>query len=118
MPTSFDASVVAFERDAALNAQYLVLAEYPGGSGSRLEIQRALAVDDQDEARGQDTYCLVADGQITRYGGVRDWRIAGSLLVLELDEETSETFGADAFRIGVPEAERALVEGALLALLP
>jgi Immunity protein 10 len=118
MPTSFDASVVAFERDAALNAQYLVLAEHPDGSGSRLEIQRALAVDEQDQALGQDTYCLVADGEITRYGGVLDWRIAGSLLELELDRETSEAFGADAFRIAVPESERAVVEEALLALLP
>jgi Immunity protein 10 len=75
VPTSFDASAVAFVRDD-LNAQYLVLAEHADGSGRRLEVQRSLRVDAQDHSLGMDTYCLVTEDQATHYGGVRigGWR--------------------------------------------
>ena len=117
MTLSFDASAVAFERDPEINAEYLVLAERRDGSGQRLEIQRSLAVEDQDEALAQDTCCLVTTDGTTHYGGVFGWRIAGSTLSLTLDEAATQVLGVDGFRIVVPAAERATVQAALRELM-
>jgi len=92
--TSFVASAVAFERADDLNAQCLVLAEHPDGSGRRLEVQRSLRVDEQDRSLGMDTYCLVTEEQDTHYGGVLDWRIEGSTLHVDLTEEADRVMGA------------------------
>jgi Immunity protein 10 len=115
--TSFDASAVAFHRDDSLNAQYLVLAEHADGNGRWLEIQRSLQVDEQDQALGQDTYCLVTEEQATHYGGVLDWRIDGSTLDLDLTEEACRVLGTSRFRITLPESECAAVQRALRVLL-
>ena len=48
--TSFDASAVAFERDDRPEAQSLVLAEHPDGSGRWLDVQRPMQVGEQDVA--------------------------------------------------------------------
>ena len=115
--TSFDASAVAFERDDRLEAQSLVLAEHPDGSGRWLEVQRPMQAGEQDVALGHDRYCLVTEEQTTHYGGVLAWRIEGSTLHLELTEEASRAIGASGFRITLPKSERAMVQRALLMLL-
>ena len=114
---SFDASAVAFRRDDSLNAQYLLLAEHTGGNSRRLEVQRSLQVDEQDQVLGQDTYCLVTEEQATYYGGVLDWRIEGSTLDLDLTEAACRVLGASRFRITLPESKRAVVQRALRVLL-
>jgi hypothetical protein len=117
MRRAFDAAAVALERDQELNAQYLVLAEHPDGSGRRLEIQRALEADDQSRALGQNTYSLVTEDQATHYGGVVSWRIDGSALELSFDDSATHTLGARELRVTLPVSELTAVEDALRSLL-
>ena len=71
MRLSFDASVIAFERDDGLSVEDLVLAEHHDGSGRRFEVQRPPEADEQDKALCQDTHCLAAKAGQRNHGGVR-----------------------------------------------
>ena len=116
MRESFDAAAVASVRDAELNVADLVLAEHYERTGRRLEIQRSLQFDEQDEALGMDSYCLVTDGG-THYGGVLSWDIGGSTLRIELDTAAASALGASEFRVAFPRSESATVEAMLWTLL-
>jgi hypothetical protein len=117
MGLSFDASAVAFGRDTDLNAEYLVLAEHQDGSGRRLEIQRAVDVDERDEALGQNTYCIVTAAGAAHYGGILHWEVADSTLRISLDRTAAQVLGTDGFRIAVPHADCAMVDTAVCRLV-
>lgn len=106
MSVSFVAKLIAFDREAELDAEYLVLFADRTGSGRRFEVQRTL-----------DTYCLVTERGQTEQGGVLDWRIEGATLVIALDESAAEALGEQEVRIVLPESERDAVEAALRTLL-
>jgi hypothetical protein len=72
-----------------------VLAEMPDGDGARLEIQRGLTVDPQDEALGENTYCLCTQTGATYFGGVQSWRLDDGFLLISLDELAALTLGVD-----------------------
>jgi hypothetical protein len=71
----------------------VVLAESTEGD-TRIEFQRGLTFDAQDEALGMDTYCLCTETG-THYGGVLAWNISGGRLRMSLDEAA-----AKALRLG------------------
>ena len=73
----------------------VILSEEPDGDGARLEIQVALVDYPQDEALGQDTYCLCTQTGATHYGGVTSWRVQDGSLLLWLDEDAAEELGVD-----------------------
>jgi hypothetical protein len=74
-----------------LNSFVVVLAEGRDGRGRRLEIQRALAFDQQDRSLGQDTYCLCTEEGAAHYGGIIDWTLTGGELRVALDDERRQT---------------------------
>ena len=117
MRLDFRARAVAFEHDTDSDVAYLVLAEHHDGSGCGLEIQRALEFDRQDKELGQDTYCLVADGGVTHYGGVRRWELDESTLSLELDAGAAQTLGWREASVAIPDASRQRVQAAMRQLL-
>ena len=117
MTLAFDAGAVAAQHDEALGVDSVVLCESDDGSGRCLEIQRPLRPDEQDAARGQDTYCLVLDAAATHYGGVTGWRLEDGSLTLDLDASAAEALGVQRFRITVQEDARAVIAGALPRLL-
>lgn len=93
--TDFPGRAVAFVRDEDLKTEALVLAENGDGSGRRLEIQRALSVDEEDRRLGLDTYCLVNERGMTYYGGIVDWRLQDDRREVTLAGEAAEALDAD-----------------------
>jgi len=92
---SFVATAGAAEELEDLNTFAVVLAERSDGSGSRLEIQRALTFDEADRQSGMDTYCLCTHTGATHYGGVKSWQKNGDKLELLLDAEAADELGID-----------------------
>lgn len=93
--SSFVAAAGTAEELEELEAFVVVLAEMPDGDGARLEIQRGLTFDPQNEALGQNTYCLCTQTGATHYGGVQSWRLDDGLLLISLDEMAASTLGVD-----------------------
>lgn len=93
--SSFVATAGSAEELEDLETFVVVLAEMPDGDGARLEIQRGLTVDPQDEALGENTYCLCTQTGATYYGGVQSWRLDDGFLLLSLDELAALTLGVD-----------------------
>jgi hypothetical protein len=93
--SSFVATVGSAEELEDLDTFVVVLSEMPDGDGARFEIQRGLTVDPQDEALGQDTYCLCTQTGATHYGGVQSWRVDDGVLMISLDELAALTLGVD-----------------------
>ena len=110
MPLSFDATAVAFERDVELNAEYLILAEHHDGSGQRLEVQRALDIDQRD-------YCLVTHVGTEHYGGIVRWEVRGGRLRVTLDADAAAALGADGFDVSIGNRHEGLVRQALRSLV-
>jgi hypothetical protein len=71
--TSFVATAGAVE---TLDDTFLVVLAETEDGDTRIEFQRGLTVDAQDEALGIDTYCLCSE-KGTHDGGVQSWRLAG-----------------------------------------
>jgi hypothetical protein len=114
----FDAMAVAFRLDDALDAEYLVLAERPDGSGRTLEVQRGLTESEDDVDLGMDTYCLVIDGGPTHYGGVQGWAASDGTLSLQLTADGTAALGAESIRVGlIPAGCQQAVVAALDHLL-
>lgn len=78
---------MGFLRDDELGFEALVVEDE--SSQDRIEIQRSLEFDTQDQAAGMDTYCLVRSSGETYYGGVSDWAVRSSVLVLGLSAEAA-----------------------------
>jgi len=95
----FVAKAVAVAELTELETFVVFLAENPDGSGERLELQRALAFDAQDQRLGQDTYCIVNESQATSYGGVTSWRLLEATLEIVLDDRAAKVFGVDGFLV-------------------
>ena len=93
--SSFVATAGAAEEFEDLETFVVVLAEKPDGDGARLEIQRGLTVDPQDEALGMDTYCLCTQTGATHYGGVQSWRLSDDCLQIFLDDAAASKLGLD-----------------------
>lgn len=90
----------------------VILAEEADGDGARLEIQVALVDYPQDEALGQDTYCLCTQTGATHYGGVTAWRVRDGRLTLWLDEHAADELGVDrdiAIELRLPDATIATI---------
>ena len=118
----FEARAVAAVELVDLNTFVIVLAEDADGSGQTLELQLALDFDDQDEARGEGTYCLVVDGSRTHYGGVGGYELSGDALTISLDEHAQAQLEVDSgfhIRIAVdPSSLEALRAGVVRILGP
>ncbi len=93
--SSFVATAGSAQEFEDLETFIVVLAETPDQDGARLEIQRRLAPDAQDEALGQDTYCLCTQTGANCYGGVLSWRIEDGWLRIVLDESAASDLGVD-----------------------
>ena len=94
------AQLVSVWRDEALTGA--ALAENAASSGWNLIFQRARRFDEQDRSLGIDTYCLSNEAGLTSYGGISDWSIAGTELVLALDEKVSGELGlANEMRVAL-----------------
>lgn len=91
----FKAKAVAALELPDLDMFAVVLAEEPDGSGSRLEIQKALSFDEQDRRLGLDTYCLCTEEGATHYGGVTSWILTGDSLEVRLDAKAAKTLGVE-----------------------
>ena len=89
------ARAVAAERLDDLQCVVVVFAENSNGSGERLELQRALAFDEQDRSLGMDKYCICLTGGQTAYGGIRSVHLTANLLSLEFAHATADLLGID-----------------------
>ncbi|HTN88573.1 MAG TPA: Imm10 family immunity protein, partial [Sorangium sp.] len=91
----------------------VILAEYPDGSGARLEIQKPLSSDEQDRRLGLDTYCLCTEDGATHYGGVTSWALTQSSLEILLDAKAADALGVEGgFVVDFsPESRTALKDG-------
>lgn len=110
---------MGFLRDDELGFESLVVEDE--SSQDRIEIQRSLEFDTQDQAAGMDTYCLVRSSGETYYGGVSDWAVRSSVLVLGLSAEAAAalqlpTRSEIPIDIGAELLEQHL--GRLLAMAP
>lgn len=79
-----------------------------------LELQRALAFDDQDVALGMDTYCVVSSDGPTHYGGVASCVLQGGQLHLRFQPEAARVFGVAGYVCQLdlpPDAIAALTAG-------
>jgi hypothetical protein len=88
----------------------VVLAENPDGSGARLELQKALSLDEQDRKLGMDTYCLCTDEGATFYGGIKSWKLMPDLLEINLNMQAAEALGVQGFAISFSAKELAILE--------
>jgi len=93
--SSFVATAGTAEELEDLETFVVVLAEMPDSDGARLEIQRGLTFDPQDEALGQNTYCLCTQTGATHYGGVQSWKLDDGLLLNSLEEMAASTLGVE-----------------------
>ena len=93
--SSFVATAGSAEELEDLDTFVVVLAEMPDGDGARLEIQRGLTIDPQDEALGMDTYCLCTQTGASHYGGIRSWRLEDGCLHTSLDDMAASELGLD-----------------------
>jgi hypothetical protein len=87
-----------------------VIAEGPGGSGFRLEFQRATVFDEQDHRLGMDTYCISTSEGPTHYGGVIGIHIDGGDVDIDLDAVAADRLHLpERFRLclDVPEVDKA-----------
>jgi len=114
--TEFRASVVAARELEHFNAFVLVLAELPDGKGHRLEIQKALVVDDQDRKLGHDTYCLSVESGATHYGGIEHSVLTANRFEFVLDEAAAGVFGGKIV-VHFPPEDFSIIEAALFRLL-
>jgi hypothetical protein len=97
---TFEAHAVNASEIPELDVFVVVLAEEPDGSGRRLELQRALEIDEQDRELGQDTYCVCTEDGACCYGGVASWSLVGDELRILLDARAATTLGVtDGFVI-------------------
>ena len=114
----FKADAVAAQEMEDLNSFTLIVAENEDGSGSRLEIQKALAFDEQDRELGQDTYCVVTDTGATHYGGIESWVLEGGVLEIKLPTEVAGLLGLDGgLRIEIDPAHHRLVQASMTRLV-
>lgn len=109
----FRASSAAATELAEMNVYAVILAENEDGSGSCLEVQRALSFDEQDRALGQDTYCLHTETGATHYGGVTSWVVTQNHLEILLDAEAAAALDVrKGFSVAIkPEHVLMLQEG-------
>jgi immunity protein 10 of polymorphic toxin system len=111
----FQARAVSATELPDLEVFVVVLAEEPSGGGARLELQRALSFDEQDEELGLNTYCLSTEQGATHYGGVVSWTLTSNSLEVVLNGSAGECLGAGkGFFVELeadPEALAALKQG-------
>lgn len=113
----FDAKAVAAVELADVNTFAVVLAEADDGSGQRLELQRALVVNDEDRERGWGTYCLVTDDGATVYGGLSSWKLDGDTLRIVLEHQAAAALGTDGFVIRYPREQHDVLHEGLARVL-
>jgi hypothetical protein len=109
----FRASTVAAEESIELGSFVVILAEDEDGDGQRLELHRGLSFDEQDVDLGQDTYALSVEWGATHYGGIVAWRLLGTRLEIQLDQQASGVLETEGFEIEVPAAKVDLVRKGL-----
>jgi len=115
---NFKAVGVSSNLDPALNTLSVVLAERVDRVGRRLELQTALAFDEQDRRLGQDTYCLSVENGATCYGGVSLWRLTAGSLEVQLDARAEGALGVEGgFLIHVAPESVAVLREALPRVL-
>ncbi|MDQ3742481.1 MAG: Imm10 family immunity protein [Actinomycetota bacterium] len=97
----FEAHAAADYVDEEAAARILIFAEKPDGAGLRLELQRALAPDEQDRAQGMDTYAVADADGAAHYGGIAEWSVDGQTVRIHFDEEAAAVFATDGYEIGI-----------------
>jgi hypothetical protein len=94
---AFTAKGVAATTMEDADCRVVALAEDPNGDGGPvLQIQRALAHDEQDRRLGFDTHCLCDERGASVYGGVLSYSLEGSTLTMRVNQKTQDV-------IGIPE---------------
>jgi hypothetical protein len=91
----FKAKAVAAVELPDINTFAVVLAEDPSGDGKRLELHKALSVNDQQISLGFDTYSISNELGATEYGGVIAWTLEANSLRVQLDADTAKVLGVD-----------------------
>ena len=91
----FNAKALSAAELSDIDTFAVVLAEELDGSGARLELQRSLSFDEQDQRHGQDTYCLCTEQGATHYGGVTSWTLTQDSLQILLDTKAAEALGVE-----------------------
>lgn len=100
---SFTARAVAAEELPDLETFAVVFAENVDGSGQRLELQRSLPPNEDEEDEDMQTYCVCTEDGACCYGGVTGWSLDGARFELRLDERAARVFGADGFVVTLEE---------------
>jgi immunity protein 10 of polymorphic toxin system len=73
---------VAVQELPDLNTMLVGLYEWPDGTGRSLALQVAVPFDEQDEALGQDTYCVTNEWGASAYGGIHEVQLDGDVLMI------------------------------------
>jgi hypothetical protein len=114
---SFTARAVTAQELHDVNVFVVVLAERLDGSGTRLELQKALSFDEQDRTLGLDTYCLCTETGATCYGGIAAWTLRPNTMEIGLDAHAAETLGTPGFAIAFPPEQHAALRDGLARVL-
>jgi len=59
------------------------------------QLQKALVIDEQDQALGMDTYCVVLSNGVTHYGGIESCVLQQDLLRLHLTVVAAQALGIE-----------------------
>jgi hypothetical protein len=113
----FLAAAVSAQDIPDMNTTVMLVAENPDGSGQRLEIQRAMTLDERHESADLDTYCICTETGATHYGGILSYVIQDGSLKISLDRDASAELGVGGFDISFAPARTAAVGSALARLL-
>jgi Immunity protein 10 len=114
---TFTARAVAAEELRDINTFVVVLAENHDGSGARLELQKALRLDERDRKLEMDTYCLCTQEGATFYGGIESWKLMSDLLEINLNTRATEVLGVLGFAISFSAKDFAMLENGLAKVL-
>ena len=110
----FTARTVTAEALEDLGTFIVCAAENTDGSGQRLELQRALAFDDEDRRLGIDTYCISTDAGATCFGGITNWAVTRDIWIIDFDARASAVLNASGYRVRVElsdEKAREILKG-------
>jgi hypothetical protein len=100
-PVAFDVRAVFVGEVEDVDTFMVALGDDEHESREWIELQRALFEDEQDEALGLDTYCLVRSGGPTVYGGVESCVLTQHSLHLRFDDESTKVLGTQSYALSL-----------------
>ena len=114
----FEARACTVQAIEELNTFLIALADEVESPAQSLELQRSLELDEQDNANGMDTYCIVTATGATHYGGILSCTMTENTLTLDFSREAETDLGLRGYEItlNLPASDKALLRSGLKSL--